>query len=396
MKEDTLIAETLAELESILLWWQDNMTDDQNGGFWGRIDGLGKRHEQAEKGVVLNTRILWAFSAAARSTGDTRWANMAHRAFDYLVTCFLDREHGGVFWSLDFKGNPLNTKKQVYAQAFAIYSCCEYFLLTNDPRSLEFALNTFALLEKNAFDPINNGYYEAYSREWILLEDLRLSTKDANEAKTQNTHLHLLEAYTNLAHSAPHQAHVKLQLENLITLFLDKFIAQNGHLHLFFDKDWTLKSNTVSYGHDIEASWLIWNAAKATQNQELIQQVKPYCLKLATAVLHKGVASDGAVIHEFYPDQHKHDEDRIWWVQAEAMVGFWFAYQISSDERFRQSALRCWHYVKDKVRDPLGGEWWWRVSPSGKQDVMEDKAGLWKCPYHNSRALLYTFRQMFT
>jgi cellobiose epimerase len=392
MTEDILIPETLAELESILLWWQNKMTDQQNGGFWGRIDGSGHRHEQAEKGVVLHTRILWAFSAAARSTGDTRWANIAHRAFDYLVSHFLDQVHGGVFWSLDAQGKPLQTKKQVYAQAFAIYASCEYYLLTQYPRSLDLSLNLFALLEKNAFDPVNNGYFEAYTREWALLDDLRLSEKDANEAKTQNTHLHVLEAYTNLVYAAPQQEQLKAQLENLITLFLDKFIAKAGHLQLFFDENWTLKSNTVSYGHDIEASWLIWNAANATQNQALIQRVQPYCLQLARAVLQNAVTPDGAVINEFYPDEQRRDEDRIWWVQAEAMTGFWCAYQISSDERFRQAAVQCWQYIKDKIRDPLGGEWWWRVSPAGEYDVKEDKAGFWKCPYHNSRALLYAFR----
>ena len=390
-----------AELENILSWWMNHMVDDQNGGFYGRIDGQNTLHPEAEKGVILNTRILWTFSAAARQTGHPEYAKMANRAYNYLIQHFLDAENGGVFWSVNYLGQPLNTKKQVYAQAFAIYALSEFYRWSGNAQSLEIALNIFDLLEQNAFDLQQNGYFEAYSEDWQLLDDLRLSDKDANEAKTQNTHLHLLEAYANLARAVPLDAlpgtsfserssRVVSALENLIQLFLEKFIdPETAHIHLFFDENWQLKSEIVSFGHDIEASWLIWDAAQTLGNAELLEKVKPVCLRIAEVTLAEAVDSDGSVINERRNADGQLDTDRIWWVQAEAIVGFWNAFQMTDDPRFEQAALDCWRFTLENMRDPVGGEWYWRISANGEHYPEEDKAGFWKCPYHNGRAMLY-------
>ncbi len=451
----TFASECQTELHSILAWWQQHMTDHENGGFFGRIDGFGTLHPEAEKGAVLNARILWIFSAAARSVGvtlshpDTQaYAKTAECAYNYLIENFLDKKHGGVFWSLDHLGQPLHTKKQVYAQAFAVYGLSEYFLLTRDAAALEYALDIFDLLEKHALDRtpishiegvtqshplttphIRNGYYEAYSRDWQLLDDLRLSDKDANEAKTQNTHLHLLEAYANLLRALlvrrkvfpggalPEKlSGVQAALENLIHLFLEKFIdPATGHIHLFFDENWQLKSDIVSFGHDIEASWLLWDAVQtleavsseegavsseegavsseegAVSSEEgavRSEEVRPICLHIAEATLREAVEPDGSVINQRWNADGRLDRDRIWWVQAEAMVGFWNAFQVSGDERFRQAALDCWRFTQKNMRDGVG-EWLWRISPTGENYPEEDKAGFWKCPYHNGRAMLF-------
>lgn len=409
--------ECQAELHRTLHWWQTHMTDHANGGFYGRMDGFGKLHPEAEKGAVLNARILWTFSAAARCTpecysGEANsdssrnnipgYSETAQRAYNYLTQRFLDKRHGGVFWSLDHLGQPLHTKKQVYAQAFAVYGLSEYFLFTGDEESLQTALDIFDLLEKHSRDPLRNGYYEAYSRDWQLLDDLRLSDKDANEAKTQNTHLHLLEAYANLLQAllVPRKVFpavcrpeklsgVQAALENLVGLFLEKFIdSQTGHIHLFFDENWQLKSDIVSFGHDIEASWLLWDAAQTIGDEVLISKVKPVCLHIAEATLREAVARDGSVINQRWNSDGRLDRDRIWWVQAEAMVGFWNAWRMSGDECYRQAALDCWRFTQKNMRDGVG-EWLWRISPTGENYPEEDKAGFWKCPYHNGRAMMW-------
>lgn len=409
MTDQIFADECGTELHHILRWWQQHMVDHENGGFFGRMDGAGVLHPEAEKGAVLNARILWTFSAAARSVGvtlshpDTQaYAETAERAYNYLIHYFLDKKHGGVFWSLDHGGQPLHTKKQVYAQAFAVYGLSEYFILTGDAAALQHALDIFDLLEKHALDRDRNGYYEAYSQDWQLLDDLRLSDKDANEAKTQNTHLHILEAYANLLRALlvrrkifpggalPEKlSGVRAALENVVRLFLEKFIdPRTGHIHLFFDENWQLKSNIVSFGHDIEASWLLWDAAQTLGDEALISKVKPVCLHIAEATLRKAVESDGSVINQRWNSDGRLDRDRIWWVQAEAMVGFWNAWQMSGDERFRQAALACWRFTQKNMRDGAG-EWLWRISPTGENYPEEDKAGFWKCPYHNGRAMLF-------
>jgi cellobiose epimerase len=391
------------ELIQILHWWATRMPDPANGGFWGRIDGFGQVHPEAEKGVILNTRILWTFSAASRA-GFPDTSDTANRAFHYLLDHFLDREQGGVYWSVAHNGHPFNTKKQVYAQAFAIYAFSEYYRSNGHVTSLEIALQLFDLLEKNALDPIKNGYFEAYSRDWQLLDDLRLSDKDANEAKTQNTHLHLLEAYANLLRAlqerpsptfAPFKTRVTNALHNLIGLFLDRFIEpKTAHIHLFFDENWVLKSDIVSFGHDIEASWLLWDAAQTVGDPALLQQVQPVCLRIAAATLHESVDEQGAVINQRWNSDGRHDTDRIWWVQAEAIVGFWNAFVLSGDVRYKHAAIRCWQFTRQNMRDLAQGEWYWRIGSNGEHFPEEDKAGFWKCPYHNGRAMLWMYQAL--
>lgn len=409
MTDQIFADECSRELHRILHWWQQHMVDHENGGFYGCMDGFGTLHPEAEKGAVLNARILWTFSAVARSVGVTQshpdtqaYAETTERAYNYLIHYFLDKKHGGVFWSLDHRGQPLHTKKQVYAQAFAVYGLSEYYLLTGDIAALQHALDMFDLLEKHALDTARNGYYEAYSQDWQLLDDLRLSDKDANEAKTQNTHLHLLEAYANLlrallvsrnvfpaVHRPEKLSGVRAALENVVGLFLEKFIdPQTGHIHLFFDENWQLKSDIMSFGHDIEASWLLWDAAQTLGDEALISKVKPVCLHIAEATLREAVESDGSVINQRWNSDGRLDRDRIWWVQAEAIVGFWNAWRMSGDERFRQATLACWRFTQKNMRDGAG-EWLWRISPTGENYPEEDRAGFWKCPYHNGRAMLF-------
>lgn len=365
------------------------MPDHEQGGFYGRIDGAGNLHRDADKSVILHTRILWTFSAGARLTGNEEYRALADRAFQYLLEYFWDPEAGGVYWMLDFKGNPAQDKKQLYAQAFAMYALTEYYRLSANTQALDKAKTLFGMMEKHSRDRMRGGYLEAFGRDWQPIADLRLSDKDANEAKTMNTHLHVLEAYTNLYRVAPTTA-TAAALKALILLFLEKFIdPHNGHLNLFFDEDWNLKSKEISFGHDIEASWLLCEAAEVLGNTSLLKKAKNAAVLIADTTLREGVdETDGGMFYAAHADRTISHPNKDWWPQAEAVVGFLNAWKISGETHFLSAAQRSWHFIDDKLIDRVHGEWFWALNAEGQPDVLNDKAGPWKCPYHNGRACL--------
>jgi cellobiose epimerase len=372
---------------NILPFWMDKMMDDKNGGFYGQMTGRNQLVPDAPKGGILNARILWTFSSAALILKNPLYTEYAKRAKEYVFEHFFDAENGGTYWMLKADGTPTDTKKQIYSQAFFIYALVEYYRVTNDKTCLDKAIELFELIEKHSFDTELNGYFEAYSKEWVLLEDLRLSEKDANEKKTMNTHLHILEAYTNL-YRVWDSPLLKKQLGNLIELFLDKIInPQTHHLDLFFDENWNCKSTLFSYGHDIEAAWLIDEAAVVLGDIELLKRVHKVVGKVADAAA-EGVQPNGAIVNEKNSATGHVDTNCDWWPQAEAMVGFFNAYELSKDEAYARKTLAAWEFVKANIVDTENGEWHWSVSSTGKVDTNNDKAGFWKCPYHNGRMCL--------
>lgn len=378
-----LKAEMENELASILKWWTDNMIDDTNGGFYGKVDGQNQVYPEADKGVILNTRILWAFSAAANLTKNAQYEIIAHRAYKYLVKFFVDKKNGGLFWMLDYEGNPTHTKKQIYAIAFGIYGLSEYYRLTKTSDALNAAIELFDLIEKYSLDKKEDGYFEAFTEDWQPLDDLRLSEKDANEAKTMNTHLHILEAYTNLYRVSPSEK-VGKALQSLIKCFISKFIdKESNHLHLFFDEAWNSKSSIISYGHDIECSWLLHEAAIVLGDDELLRMVKTIAVEMANTTLDKAFDSSGGIIYES-EDAHFVYE-KHWWVQAESMVGFYNAFELSQENKFFDASIKCWNFIKNNILDKENGEWHWGILENGKVPSSEDKAGAWKAPYHNGR-----------
>lgn len=382
-----LVQEWGDESRNIMNWWSERMVDELYGGFLGFIYPDGSVKDDADKGIILNTRILWGFSFAARFFKNPAYIMAAERAYHYLKDHFLDTSAGGLYWMLDYQGNLKNGKKQIYAQAFGIYAFSEYYLLTQDSEAKEIASGLFDLIETHSLDLQFGGYMEAFDQNWGELEDLRLGIHDENEPKTMNTHLHILEAYTNLyrIEKTPRVGHA---LENLLKLFINKFLDQkSAHLHLFFDTDWTLKSNIVSYGHDIEASWLMWEAAEVLGKEKWLAKLKPLVQKMANVSLQEGLASDGPMINEYIPTGGV-DTDRIWWVQAEAMVGFMNAFQIGGNSIFLDKLAEIWRYTQKELIDHTDGEWFWGKTEKG--DLMPDreKAGPWKAPYHSIRALV--------
>ena len=402
--------------DNILRFWLDKMQDQEHGGFYGRIDGSGVLHPEAEKGAILNARILWSFSAAYRVLGNQEYLDAATRAKDYIIEHFIDKEYGGVYWSLDYKGEPLDTKKQFYAIGFAIYGLTEYARATGDREALEYALDLYDCIEEHAFDRKHNGYIEACTREWGKIADMRLSELDANYPKSQNTHLHIIEPYTNLLRclkelraqescnyvpvlgsvlpvgvTVPVEllARVEGSVRNLIDIFTDYILnPETHHLDLFFEMDWTRGAGRLeSYGHDIECSWLMHEAALVLGDQKVLDKVEKIIVQVAKAS-EKGLRPDGSMIHEANLDTGHVDDDLHWWVQAENVVGWYDIYQYYGDEDALKKAVRCWQYIKENLVDTINGEWFWSRHPDGTLNTVDDKAGFWKCPYHNSRMCL--------
>ncbi len=371
-------------VDSILPYWMHKMKDEEFGGFFGRITGKEKIIADAPKGAVLNARILWTYAAAYRIFGKAKYLQTATRARNYLLNRFYDNEQGGIYWLLDYKGNPLETKKQIYAQGFAIYGLSEFYRATSDEESLVLAQKLFHDIEKHSFDSRENGYLEAFTRDWQLIEDMRLSEKDANEQKTMNTHLHILEPYTNL-YRVWKNDFLKQQLKNLTEIFLNKIIdSQTNHLNLFFDNNWNNKSDIISYGHDIEASWLLHEAAVVLGDNDLLKTVEKAIPRIVRAS-EDGLLPDGSMAYEKNIAFNRADTERHWWVQAETVIGFLNHYQHYNDEKSLQHALACWNYIKHNLTDRENGEWFWSVYPDGTVNRDDDKAGIWKCPYHNGR-----------
>ena len=186
------------ELEEILSFWIKYTIDNEWGGFYGKIDNENYIYTEAAKGSVLNSRILWTFSAAYNLTKNINYLHTATRAFNYIRNHFIDKEFGGVYWSVDFKGEPLDTKKQVYALSFAVYGMSEYYSCSKNEEAKELAIALYNAIVKYSYDDINGGYFEAFRRDWKEIGDMRLSSKDVNEKKSMNTHLHVLEGFANL------------------------------------------------------------------------------------------------------------------------------------------------------------------------------------------------------
>ncbi len=387
-----------SELDDILRFWSTRMPDEENGGFLAGILTSGEIDRTGPKGVVLNARILWSFSTLAihynRLAGDPESAakaetcrRLAGRAFQYLVRFLRDPDHGGYYWSVDRKGLPFSDRKQIYAQAFVLYGYTEYYRLTGDPLVLELARELFDTIESRGSDPEAEGYVEAFNRDWSPLADLKLSDKDLNEPFSLNTHLHVLEAYTALNLIDPNPE-VKNALIRLHALFHNKFLSLSGHLNLFYNRCWKPVGRLVSYGHDIEAAWLLLESTENTPGTPWHKIILKRTGIMVDAFLRDALLPDGTVRYESDPESGHNDTDRHWWVQAEAMVGLLWAWKNHRNGKYLETAWRIWRFIRDRMKDPLTGEWYWRLDQEGRWFPGDTIAGFWKCPYHNSRACL--------
>jgi mannobiose 2-epimerase len=378
---------------NLLPFWMDHVLDRQNGGFHGRVDNDLTVRDDVERSAVVNARILWTFAAASRAYGQAEHVAVAQWAYSHLRRVFRDGLHGGVYWSVDAAGQPVNDRKHVYAQAFAIYGLAEYARATGSSEGLAWAHDLLRLVEQHTYDPRLGGNIECRSRDWSPLSDMRLSDKEPPAAKTMNTLLHLMEAYTNLRRVSADPLLAERH-EALIETFLDRVVdADAARFRLFFDADWRPLPDHISPGHDIEGSWLLVEAAEVAGRRDLLARTQAMALRMADAVLAGGLDDEGFVVYQAgeHPDRARH-----WWPQAEGMVGFYNAYQLSGDRRYERAALRLWELIDQCFVDRRYGEWFKIIRPDGTPDLSQPKAGPWECPYHNARACLEMLARLKT
>ena len=368
--------------EDILPYWSKKICKGDTG-FYGRISGEEVIDPEAPVGAIMTSRILWTFSNAFRLFRREEYKTMAMQAKSLIINNFYDIEQGGIYWSINPDGTPLDTKKQIYAIAFCIYGLAEWNRASGDEEALELAKKLYRDIEKHSFDTCKNGYFEAFTREWGEIQDMRLSDKDANESKTMNTHLHVLEAYTGL-YRVWKDGGLAAQLKNLIGIFLDRILGADAHLRLFFDDDWNCGYKIYSYGHDIEASWLLHEAALVLGDEATIGKVEKEVPRIAAAA-GEGFTAKGGMIYEKDNATGHIDGDRHWWVQAETVVGYFNLWQLTGEPSGLENSIECWEFIRNSLIDRENGEWFWSIRQDGSVNRTDDKAGFWKCPYHNGR-----------
>jgi mannobiose 2-epimerase len=391
-RKEILKNKAKTELINILDYWLKNTIDKENGGFIGEINHQNVINNNSEKGAVLNARILWSFSAAYAVEKNPEYLKTAKRAFQYIKDYFFDNEFGGIFWSLQADGKPKDTKNQIYAIAFVIYGLSEFYKIFKNEDALELAQSLFYKIELYSKDYKNKGYLEAFTRDWQEIEDLRLSEKDANEKKTMNTHLHIVEAYSNLYLIWPNpklKDSIKEILEVIALYFINKY---TWHLKLFFDENWKEKEDVISYGHDIEAAWLLQWCAETIEDVDLIKNYQKYAVAFADAT-KEGLDADGGLWYEYEPKEQKLIAEKHWWPQAELWIGMINAWQLSKNEEFLEITEKNFEFVEKYIIDHKNGEWIWGVY-ADYSPILKDKAGFWKCPYHNSRACIELIKRL--
>lgn len=373
--------------ENITSFWLTNTKDEEKGGFYGRISNDLHIDKNAYKSLILNARILWTFSHLYDFRAKPEYIETARLAYTYIKKHFYDAQYGGMFWMVDSNGNVISDKKKIYGQAFSIYALSAFFAITQDQQILDEAIEIYNLIEKYNYDPKNHGYFETSNRDWTIAEDLRLSEVDMNEMKSMNTHLHLMEAYTSLYKVWP-DTQLRQKLKDLVYVFQTYILdTETFHFKLFFDDKWNSKSQAVSFGHDIEGSWLICEAVDVLNDEDLQKQIRPLAIDMAKVTALEGLSDRYTIYTERNGDGSIYNKSD-WWQQAEMIVGFVNAYEISKDEYYLDLAMKCWQAVEEYFVDRENGEWFYEIDDKSKPDMKQHKVSEWKGPYHNGRACI--------
>jgi mannobiose 2-epimerase len=383
---------------NILPFWIERTADAVNGGFVGALSNDLQVHNEEPRSAVVCARILWTFAAAFRRYRRPTYLAFAERAYQYLTGPFWDAAHGGVYWQIAADGQPSSARKHTYAQAFAIYGFAEYYRASGDAAALGRAWELLALIERHAHEPRYGGYVEGCGAAWESLDDMRLSAKEPPSRKSMNTLLHVLEAFTTLleasasgaeagADSGARHALVRMRLEELIDLFLDKVLTPEGRFLLYFADNFTPLPDHISYGHDIEGAWLLVEAAQALGDPDRLARTRAAAVEIADAVLVRGRAADGSIVYARHLDGTV-DATKHWWAQAEGVVGFTNAWQISHDDRYLAAAQAVWRVIQEEFVDREHGDWFKVLDAEGRPLPDQYKVGPWECPYHHARMCL--------
>lgn len=373
-------------LEHILPYWLNRSQDNVNGGFVGRIDNEGVPDTMAHKGVILNSRILWTFSAAWRTWQHADMLLMADRAFHELLRHFKDPANGGYYWMVTSTGAPADNTKYLYAQAFVLYALSEYARIRPESKALLMAQKLFETIEKYGYSTKNNGYHEVFHADWNPVNGVPLGTDPLASKHSLNTHLHLMEAYTNLYRIWP-DARLRTQLENLVRLHVDTmYCSKTGHFLSYFDHNWQPTSQVYSYGHDIETAWLLTDTAEVLEHGPLLDRTTHLACKIADITIEEGLDKTIGGLYNSGEEGRPVDRNKQWWSQAEAIAGF--ARLARHDDRYLLAAEKTWHFVQRFVVDRIHGEWYFLVNAAGHPFKEYDKIGPWKCPYHTVRSAI--------
>ncbi|GEM00918.1 mannobiose 2-epimerase [Halolactibacillus halophilus] len=374
--------------ETILPFWM-KLKDEKYGGLYGRVTYDLEIIDVGEKGGIAAARHLWAFSSSYRVLKDPAYLEMADHMYQFIKEKCIDREYGGVYWMLDYRGRVIDQRKHIYAQAFAIYGLSEYYRVTKNKEALDLALELYDLIEVEGFNEKSGAYKEEFTREWKEAPNVMLSENGVMADVTMNTHIHILEAYTNLYKVAP-STDLKARLEYLLKIHFEKIYQPDHFLGVFFDRDWKSIINLQSFGHDIEASWLMDETVKVLKLEE--PKYDQMITDIARNILSVAVNVDGSLQNE--RENGVVDETRIWWVQAETTLGFYNAYEKTGDSMFRQAAEACWNYIVRYMKDTRpGSEWYWSLSKDNIPNSREI-AEPWKVSYHNTRSCLELIERM--
>lgn len=386
-KFETLYKRALKELtENLMPWWMDNTVDEENGGFYGLVGNDNKPVKDANKFITLNARLIWTYASCYRVLGDEKYLKLAERAYDYFLDHFIDKEYGGAYTWVGPKGDVVDDHKFIYGNAFAIYGMSEYARATGDGRALACAKEIVARLEESVYDPVYKGYFEACDRDWRVNPWLHGVNRRPGDEKTMNTHLHLIEAYTCLLRSDPSmRGKVRQHLYVMINKIVDPDIH---HYHYFQDRMWNPTSHDVSYGHDIEGSWLMMETAEVLGEPEAERFAREACVNMARACLDEGFRQDGAMLSEYDPVSRHTSERLSWWEQNEAVVGFLNAWETTGEEKFLDASLKCFDFIDAHFVDREGGGWFAVLTGDGQRPLSEYKCNGTICPYHNARMCL--------
>ena len=381
--------EVRAELvERIIPFWE-KLKDEEHGGFYGYMDFDLTVDKTYEKGCILNSRILWFFANAYLTLKDKALLEVADHAYHFMRQYCEDKENGGVFWSVTYDGKVADSTKHTYNQAFAIYALSSYYAASGKKEALEFAQKLFKLIETTCTDSF--GYLESFTKDWKLEDNDKLSENGLLADKTMNTLLHVLEAYTELYRVAPSKE-VGEALKKILNAFSEKVYNKETHrLEVFFDAKMNTISDLYSYGHDIEASWLLDRACDVLKDEEISRKTKAYTTVIAGEV-YKEALDNGAMNNECFKGVV--DTTRVWWVQAEAMVGFYNCYEKTGDEKYKKITETLWEYIKEYIIDKReGSEWFWDLNKDSKPESKKPIVEPWKCPYHNGRMCMEIIRR---